>query len=323
MHNLFSVFFMTLTMALLQSCNSGDFSGESSARRAAIKPKPKPAPVDPGTPIAPIDPSQPPAEVLRFDDGKMCISKNAQIDVNVMFVADVSASMNGTISTVAKNMRSIAESIGGIRQALGEKRIKDIRLGFIPYIDQLSDRGQNVVPLSTDIASAASSTVANAFDNGDTSDSAEGGLWAFGHALRLSKDVTAASQKTINIIFIATDAWSHDGSGCGPDCHARRTFNLSGVTAQLQDPSVAGLLVYDWSYDSRFSNGNGDFGDDTVGKYGSPRAQWEAVRNQFRAIRGSGAKSGGKNLGNPNIQSSQNIVTDIVSHINANIVGCP
>lgn len=228
---------------------------------------------------------------IAIDDGKLCI--RGPVDLNVMMLMDTTGSMGNQDEQLAKKIPSLLQSIQTVQTQLAGK-VKAFRLGYVGYIDQ----ARNQLAPTTDIASAASFITQNAHSGSDDSDGAEGGIWAFTTALQMMKQAST-TPTAINVVFLVTDAWSHDGGPCGPDCDAdgNRTTNLTATASLLADPFFAGLFLYDWSPKRKGANGSGDFSDGTTGRFGSPSGQWAALRQTWQQKHGTVSITPGQHMG--------------------------
>lgn len=266
--------------------------------------------------------------------GHLCVK--GTVDLNVMFLLDSTGSMGRQNAKLASGLPSMVNQVTAFRAQLGN-RVQNFRMGFISYIDQerRGDDGRSGSPLvlnpTTDIAMASSFISANAQSANDHSDTAEGGLWALNAGLQAMKSAASPRSSAINVAIIVTDAWSHDGTphssdcqGSPNDCHdnGQRTFNSAATEALLADPYFNGFFLFDWSKTSRGVDGQGDFGDGTVGRFNAPQDQWAYMRQRWQQLHNVPRAQGGAHLGDE-ISNGTSEMTQMINVLASQVSLCP
>jgi hypothetical protein len=275
-----------LAVFATSACQEGSFNGEAQQARGARaklctptktkkceKVPTKPGnpwdpndPNDPNDPTDPINPTNP--SLLSTDGGGVCLLKAPIIDF--VFAMDVSGSMqpqsnrvNNAFSQLTKNLANI--SIPGLG------KVEKVRIGLVTYEDNIIF--QSPLNDKLDIVSSQIKSNFNAFERG--TDGEEAGLLAAGTALQIANDDT----ESIKVLFIVTDAFSHDGAPRG--FLSPRTYSTAAIEQQLAAPKMKMSFIYSAS---DFSSGNGS----TPPGISNAVDQWKKIRSNAAAVGGHG-----------------------------------
>lgn len=241
---------------------------------------------------------------LQAQDGKPCV--DGLVDINFMFLIDTTGSMSAQAQAASAGITTLMDRIETLRQQLGGK-LREARMGFIGYIDQARNKsgvGTLILPPTKDLAAARNYITAHSSAGSDNSDTSEGGGWAFATALDLMKKSATDATGAINVAFLLTDAWSHDGTPQNPectsspaDCSGPRSFNHQPWEALMADPYFKALLIFDWSPNRESGNGRGDFTDGSPARLGTPMGQWAFVRKRWGELHTLPNAAAGAHLG--------------------------
>lgn len=270
---------------------------------------------------------------VSIEGGQVCI--RGPVDVNVIVALDTTGSMSDQNRALASGVPVLLNELNTLKTRIGDK-IKDFRLGFISYIDQerRGDDGRNgapiIVPPTTDLASALAVINANAQSGHDHSDTSEGGIWAITKGLELAKRSAVPGRGAITIEILATDAWSHDGTGHSSDCMAfpndchdnGRTSSTLAAEQFLADPYFKSWFLFDWSPSRAGVDGDDDFVDGTVGRFGSPMGQWQALRTRWQQLQHVTLDVAGAHLGE-SISNGTQGMSQLAAILGSKLVACP
>lgn len=240
MQNLFTLSMTILGAWSLTCCQAGNFAGDGQNAGRKKPPvlqvcdvnkdkdcktstSPFPTGTNPTptgtTGINPVEPNSKP--VLGSDGNGACVNRAPMIDF--VFAMDVSGSMQNESERVKASFVQLANNLSRI-SIPGIGQVQKVRFGLLTYEDNILFQA----PLNDQLGVVAANIQAqfNAFERG--TDPSEAGLPAAQYGIEMAK----AGGDSIKVLFLATDAYSHDGGGYD----GNRTYNTFALEQSLSGP---------------------------------------------------------------------------------------
>lgn len=223
MINLITPITVTLITALLGACAEGNFSGGSMS-------KSKSNCASGGKNCS--NGKTPSGDLIATDGSGLCLKKAPAIDF--ILVMDVSNSMKPQSERVNAAFSGLATNLSNINiNGLG--KVPAVRFGLIAYEDVI----QFEAPLSSNIEDVKRKIIDKfqaVFPGGDSS---EAGLMAAAKGLGLAR----GKSDSIKVMFLVTDAFSHDGTPLGAG-EGIRNYNPKAVSDILAEPEMKLTFIY-------------------------------------------------------------------------------
>ena len=181
---------------------------------------------------------------------------------------DVSGSMQPQSNRVNTAFSQLTQNLANI-SIPGLGKVEKVRIGLVTYEDSIVFQA----PLNDKLDIVSSQIKSNFIAVERGTDGEEAGLLAAGTALQIANDDT----ESIKVLFIVTDAFSHDGAPRG--FLSPRTYSTAAIEQQLAAPKMKMSFIYSASDFSGGSGSNPPGISDAVD-------QWKKIRSNAAAVGG-------------------------------------
>lgn len=262
-----------LAVFATSACQEGSFNGEAQQARGGpaklctptktkkcekvpTKPGNPWDPTDPNNPTNPINPTNP--SLLSTDGGGVCLLKAPIIDF--VFAMDVSGSMQDESDRVNEAFLTLADNLANITIP-GLGKVEKVRFGLVTYEDSIIYQA----PLNDNVANVKANISSNFRVRDGVTDFSEAGLFAAKTAMEMAK----ASGDSVKVLFLATDAYSHDGVAS-----ITRTYDQTSLVQTFAAPNMKLSFIF------TASDPNGGSGNIFNIPPGTAQAQWTKVRKE-------------------------------------------
>lgn len=314
-----------LVMSSGLACTETNF-GSSNANTAKTKkteaePAAKTKPSSNSKKGAHATPSKEQKPLGNIDDtGTRCLSK--PVDVRLVFLLDVTSSMDPAIQLVKNNVSTVAQNLQGLRFRSDAVKVASVEVGLVAYGDYAYEESTIAIGHADRISSAlATIPGVNGYDPW------EGGLQAMMTGLSmLESSPKDSTHDFLPIVVAITDTFSHNGLGDDPVYSVRDcSVGWSPLSQALASPTFDKMLVYDAS---QADNGAAFIPDPSIAPcapYDStvwPSQQWEDVRAEWQRASSNRAKatSLGRGFGFP--FTADSLLTVLPQDIQASFTVC-